>query len=230
MLMIGKDKLMKSKKIDAFSLIEIIVSLAIFSFLITSILSITISMVNAQKKIQAQLFLAQTAQTTLEEMGRQLRYGYNYAGNSQTNYDSSEAGQTIFVNTTNTSAIDGSSASSSQNLVDAENSPFILFESQSGNPNSFSDQNTFCAKDGKLYKVTFFQVETDGQTYKARCDSGSPLLPDNITLEKISFDIYAGNSQNPKNPMVRIKLRLKHEETGSMDMQTTVTQRLVTYF
>ena len=56
------------------------------------------------------------------------------------------------------------------------------------------------------------------------------MLPDNITVEKISFDVYGGLSDNPKNPMVRVKLRLKSEDAGSIDMQTTITQRLITYF
>jgi hypothetical protein len=56
------------------------------------------------------------------------------------------------------------------------------------------------------------------------------MLPDNITVEKISFDIYGGDVRNPKNPMVRIRLRLKHDIAGTLDMQTTITQRLVTYF
>ncbi len=36
----------------------------------------------------------------------------------------------------------------------SENSPFVLFESQLGNPNTFADQNGFCVKSGKLYKVS----------------------------------------------------------------------------
>ena len=56
------------------------------------------------------------------------------------------------------------------------------------------------------------------------------MLPDNITIEKISFDVYGGLAENPKNPLVRIKMRLKHEEAGSLDIQTTITQRLVSYF
>ncbi len=220
----------KKINLGAFSLVEIIVALAIFSFLVTAVITITFKMVSTQKKIQAQLFLAQTAQTTIEAISRQVRYGYNYAGNTQAGYDSSEAAQTVYAFTSDVSNTTGSAASSSQNLVNAENSPFILFESQGGNPNTWTDQNAFCAYAGKLYKISLFAVETDGITYKARCDTGDSMLPDSITLDKISFDIYGGDSQNPKNPMVRIKIRISHEDGGSMDMQTTVTQRLVTYF
>lgn len=227
MLQIGKRKKLNLK---GFSLVEILISLSIFSILIVSVVTITMSMINSQKKVQAKLFLSQTANTTLENMSRQIRYGYNYTGNTQAAYATSEAGQTIYINTNDTSATTGSSATSTTNLVNAANSPFILFESQNGNPNSWSDQNAFCFANGKLYKITKFDVEANGTTYKARCDGGSPMLPDDITLEKISFDIYAGDIQNPKNPMVRIKLRLKHEETGSIDVQTTIAQRLVTYF
>ncbi len=218
------------KKKNAFSLVEILVSLAIFSVIISTVLMITVSMISAQKKIQAKLFLTQTAQSTIESMSRQIRYGYSYTGSTQTTYDTSEAGQTILLRTLDVTTASGSSATSSGILVNAKDSPFILFETQSGNPNSFSDQNAFCTYGGRLYRINSFLVETNGTTYKARCDTGAPMLPDNIILEKISFDIFAGDPANPKNPIVRIKLRLKHEDTGSMDMQTTITQRVVSYF
>lgn len=226
MYLIGKKNINKK---TGFSLIEIIVSLGLFSFIITAIVSLSIQMVATQKRIQAQLFLTQTAQTTIENMSRNLRYAYNYSGTTDASYAATL--QTIIVDTQDISNKDGSSASSTQILANAENSPFILFESQGGNPNSFSDQNAFCVKDDKLYKVTsFIQDTTNANFWKATCDSGYPMLPENIIIEKISFDIVAGISENPKNPMVRIKMRLKHDEAGSVDMQTTVTQRLVTYF
>ncbi len=227
MFQIGKSIKFK-KVVSGFSLVEILISLAIFSILIATVITTTMSMINSQKKVQAKLFLSQTAGTTLESMSRQIRYGYSYTGNTQSSYSTSEAGQTIYIKTTTLAS--GVSATSTTNLVNAVDSPFILFEAQTGNPNSWTDQNAFCFANGQLYKITKFDVETDGTTYKARCDTGAPMLPDNISLEKISFDIYAGNIQNPKNPMVRIKLRLKHEDAGSTDVQTTITQRLVTYF
>lgn len=218
---------MKNKK-AAFSLIEIIVSLGIFTFIMSSVLVLTILMINTQKRIQAELFLTQTAQTTLETIGRQVRYGYQYTGSTLADYNAT--GQLITIAGINSSATTGSSATTTQTLKNAKNSPFIIFETQGGNPNTFSDQNSFCATNGKLYKLSQFQVQTDGITFSQFCANGSPMLPDIITLESISFDIYAGDADNPKNPMVRIKLKIKHEEAGSIEIQTTVTQRLVTYF
>jgi hypothetical protein len=87
-------------------------------------------MVNAQKKVQAELFLTQTAQTTLESMGRQIRYGYNYTGSTESAYVSNN--QSIIINLNDTSNTTGSSATTTQNLVQAESSPFILFESLNG--------------------------------------------------------------------------------------------------
>jgi prepilin-type N-terminal cleavage/methylation domain-containing protein len=215
----------KTNKIEkkAFSLIEIVISLAIFSFLITSVLTITLSMINAQKRVQGQLFLAQTAQTVVETMSRQLRYGYNYTGNT------TPGGNIITITASDVSNIASSTATTSQNLINAENSPFIVFESQNGNPNDLADQNAFCTYEGMLYKISKFNFETNTK-FSEFCTSGSKMLPDNIILENISFDIYGGDPANPKNPMVRIKLKIKHDEIGSMDLQTTVTQRLVTYF
>lgn len=220
----------KNKTKSAFSLIEILVSLAIFSVIISTVLGITVAMISAQKKIQAKLFLTQTAQTTLESMSRQIRYGYSYSGSTQINFDSSEGAQTIKLETQNLSTASGTSASSSAILFNAKNSPFILFETQSGNPSSYADQSAFCAYNGQLYRVFSFLVETNGTTYKARCSDGAPMLPENIILEKISFDIYAGDVNNPRNPTVRIKMKIKHEDTGSMEIQTSISQRVISYF
>jgi hypothetical protein len=135
------------------------------------------------------------------------------------------------LNTQDLSATSGASASSTQILTNAENSPFILYEAQTGNPNSYADQNAFCMKNNKLYKVSSFTRDSSNSNFwRASCDSGYPMLPDNISIEKISFDVYGGVSENPKNPLVRIKMRLKHDEAGSLDIQTSITQRLVTYF
>lgn len=214
---------------NAFSLVEIIVSLALFSFVITAVVTLSIQMASAQRQIQTQLFLVQTAQTTLENMSRSLRYAYAYSGSIESSYNSYN--QSIILNTQDLSSVFGTSASSTQILSNAENSPFILFEAQTGNPNSYADQNAFCVKDGKLYKVTnFIQDISNPNFWRANCDSGFPMLPDSILVEKISFDVYGGLSDNPKNPLVRIKLRIKHEEAGSLDIQTTITQRLVSYF
>ena len=232
--MLNKNKtpptpLSTKRRVSAFSLIEIIVSLALFSFVITAVVTLSIQMVSVQKQIQSQLFLTQTAQTTLENISRNLRYGYTYSGSTQASYDSYS--QAIIVNIQDISVTSGASASSTQILSNAENSPFILFEPQTGNPNSYADQNAFCVKSNKLYKVTIFtQDNSNANIWRASCDSGYPMLPDNITVEKISFDVYGGLSDNPKNPMVRVKLRLKSEDAGSIDMQTTITQRLITYF
>jgi type II secretory pathway pseudopilin PulG len=218
-----------NKKIQAFSLVEIIVSLALFSFVITAVVTLSIQMASTQRQIQAQLFLVQTAQTTLENMSRNLRYAYAYSGSTEASYNAYS--QAIVVNTQDLSGVSGASASSTQILANSENSPFILFESQNGNPNSYADQNAFCLKDSKLYKVSAFSRDTSNPNFwRAACDSGYPMLPDNIEIEKISFDVYGGVSDNPKNPLVRIKMRIKHEEAGSLDIQTTITQRLVTYF
>jgi prepilin-type N-terminal cleavage/methylation domain-containing protein len=252
MLKIGKNNNQKNSKKEAFSLVEILVSLAIFSVIITSVISLTMSMVSAQKNIQAKMFLAQTAQTTIESMSRQIRYGYSYSGTDSPFSDLiriNEHNEVItqqlnasgeFVASTANSgyaAVNGvlsdsalTATSTYQLLTNVSDSPYIIFEQQNGNPGSFADQNAFCVADNRLYKVTEFTVQSSGSTYESFCKSGSPMLPDNITVEKISFDIYGGDVQNPKNPMVRIRLRLKHEVAGTLDMQTTITQRLVTYF
>lgn len=224
--------LVTGKKKQGFSLVEILVSLSIFTFIITAVTSITFTMVATQKRIQAQLFLDQTAQTTLETISRQLRYGYNYSGvTSNSAFDGIIRIDQILTNSTeDLTAGSVTSQSLSQLLANVENSPYIVFESQSGNPSTYSDQNVFCAINGSLRKITNFGVQTNGTTYEKACSEGVSMLPDQITLESISFDIFSGTSGNPKNPLVRIKLKLKHQATGSLEVQTTITQRLVTYF
>ncbi len=241
----GKNKSRKS----AFSLIEIIVSLAIFSFIITTVITITISMIGAQKRIQAQLFLTQTAQITLENMSRQLRYGYNYSGvltsadstiirirstairSENFTQDCIDARRNLGAGYTGTVCTETND--NSQLLTRAKNSPYIVFESQNGNPNTLVDQNAFCITGGKLYKVSDFQILTGGLIFEKRCDLGASMLPEDIIIEKLSFDVFVDEttgSENPKNPMVRVKMKLKHTEAGSVEIQTSIAQRLITYF
>jgi type II secretory pathway pseudopilin PulG len=224
-----------TKKKKSFSLIEIMVSLALFSFILTIVVSTAITLVSAQKRVQADIFLTQSAQSTLENITRNIRFGYNYSGSTFANYQNTPGGETLFVNAEDVSNSTGSVSSSSQLLTNAANSPFIIYESQSGNPTILSDQNAYCfAKDsngnGKLYKVTSFQIQTNNITYFRKCSEGEPLLPEKVNLDYLVFDVYGQSSTAPKNPMVRLKLKLTHVEGGSVEMQTTVTQRLIPYF
>ena len=223
-------KLIIMKKLSGFSLVEIIVSLAIFSFIMTSVIGITISLTKAEQKIQAQLFLAQAASMAIDNMSRELRYGYNYTGSTQTAYDNSAGGQTIIFDTKDTTLLTGSASTNEPILKDAPNSPFVLFEKKDGNPQYYYDQLAYCMTGGKLYKIDFFQIQTNNTTFSATCSSGKNVLPSDITISNLSFDVLAETAVNPKNPMIRIKFRLTHPDGGIMDIQTTVTQRLVTYF
>jgi type II secretory pathway pseudopilin PulG len=225
----------KEKKLKTFSLVEIMVSLALFAFILTIVVGTAITLVNAQKRVQADIFLVQSAQTTLENISRNLRFGYNYSGSTFTAYENSPNGDTIYVRAEDVSGVIGSVASSSQLLTNAPNSPFVIFESQSGNPQILSDQNAYCfAKDAngnnKIYKISNFNVETNNITYYKRCNEGESLLPEKVNLDYLVFDVYGQSSTAPKNPMVRIKLKITHAEGGSIEMQTTITQRLIPYF
>ncbi len=223
-------KILQKKK-KTFSLIEILVSLALFAFILTIVVATAIMLVNAEKRVQADIFLTQSAQSTLENMTRNIRFGYNYSGSTFANYQN----ETLFVNAEDVSTATGSVATSSQLLTNAQNSPFIIFESQAGNPTILSDQNAYCfAKDAngnnKIYKIVSFQVQTDGITYFKKCSDGEPLLPEKVNLDYLVFDVYGQSSTAPKNPMVRLKLKLTHVDGGSVEMQTTITQRLIPYF
>jgi type II secretory pathway pseudopilin PulG len=225
----------QNKKLKTFSLIEILVSLALFAFILTIVVGTAIMLVNAQKRVQADIFLTQSAQVTLENLSRNLRFGYNYSGSTFSSYQSSPGGETVYVNAEDVSTNVGSVASSSQLLTNALNSPFVVFESQNGNPTDLSDQQAYCfAKDAtgnnKIYKIEGFNVETNNITYYKKCSDGESLLPEKVNLDYIVFDVYGQSSTAPKNPMIRIKLKLTHVEGGSVEMQTTITQRLIPYF
>jgi prepilin-type N-terminal cleavage/methylation domain-containing protein len=233
----------KNKNISGFSLIEIIVSLAIFSFIFSIVIGISISLVRAQTKVQAQVFLIQTVQTTLESMSRSLRYGYFYEGTDAGSYndkiivrsksiikDSEDCRIYKDENGINRQECTNTTATNTESQIlsiNKQDSPFIMFEAQGGDPTSYADQNAFCFANNSLYRLTKFQVLSAAQGYEANCSSGNKMLPDNIKLDFVSFDIYSESSENPKNPLVRIKLKISNEQGNSMFMQTTVTQRLV---
>lgn len=211
---------------NAVSLVEIIVSMAIFAFIITIIIATSISLARAQQRVQAEMFLTQTAQVTIENISRNLRFGYAYSGTTLANYQANNS--EVFIETA--AVVSTSTATTTQLVQNVTKSPFVVFEAQGGDPTSYSDQNVYCTVGGNLYKISTFTLQSNATTYRQRCDNGESMLPDDVTLDYIYFDVYGQSSENPKNPMVRIRLKMSSELGGSVDLQTTVTQRLIQYF
>lgn len=244
------------RKIRALSLIEIIVSLAVFSFIFSIVIGISLMLVRAQTKVQAQIFLTQTAQTTLEDMSRNLRFGYAYSGgqreqyfasNNTIRFQNSEIQQYNDRSKCITKADENGiqyqecplvspddSITNSQITEDAYNSPFIVFESKDGDPTTYVDQNVYCIglrADGtntlyRLEKISGIRTSYIEETCSYTSESALDMLPSDVVLDYASFDVYGQSSQNPINPMVRIRLKLSSELGGEIIMQTAVTQRL----
>lgn len=243
-------------KLNALTLIEIIVSLAVFSFIFSIVIGISLMLVRAQTKIQAQIFLTQTAQTTIEDISRNLRFGYAYSGGDRANYMSS--GYNIRLNNTkiiktpvcvdkydeNGILIVGEKVCSNPEnevtdtpvIMDAADSPFIVFENKDGNPTTYIDQNTYCIGPRTdntltLYKLEKFTGLNSNGTYvedfcKSTSESAQDMLPSDVKLNYASFDVYGQSAESPVNPMVRVKLKISSELGGEIMIQTTVTQRL----
>jgi prepilin-type N-terminal cleavage/methylation domain-containing protein len=243
-------------KIQAFSLVEIMISMAIFSFIFSIVTGIALILVRAQVRVQAQVFLTQTAQTTLENLSRNLRYGYAYLGGDRESYLSNYI---LFINnspvqkdrvcneyydfvdqiTKQTCSDQYTEQFNTQENTFANrlNSPFIVFESQGGNPREYSDQNSYCIgprTDGSqtLYKLEKFNApNSTGTRFEDRCDSTNrnalDMLPKGIRLEEAGFDVYGESAENPTNPMVRVRIKLSSEDGGTIYLQTSITQRLI---
>jgi type II secretory pathway pseudopilin PulG len=250
--------LKNGKKLKALSLIEIVVSLAVFSFIFSIVIGISLMLVRAQTKVQAQIFLTQTAQTTIEDMSRNLRFGYAYSGGNMESYlagnynirlDNNTIAQygdrSRCVTKTDANGIQyqecplvapEDTVTNSQVVSNQTDSPFVVFENKDGNPTTYTDQNAYCLgsrADGTmtLYKLEkFSELHTGGAYTEDRCsyqsESAQDMLPEEVHLEYASFDVYGQSSENPINPMVRIKLKISSELGGSLNIQTTVTQRL----
>jgi prepilin-type N-terminal cleavage/methylation domain-containing protein len=243
-------------KIQAFSLVEIMISMAIFSFIFSIVTGIALILVRAQVRVQAQVFLTQTAQTTLENLSRNLRYGYAYLGGDRESYLNNYI---LFINnnpvqkdrvcneyydfvdqiTKQTCSDQYTEQFNTQENTFANrlNSPFIVFESQGGNPREYSDQNSYCIglrTDGSqtLYKLEKFNApNSTGTRFEDRCDSTNrnalDMLPKGIRLEEAGFDVYGESAENPTNPMVRVRIKLSSEDGGTIYLQTSITQRLI---
>lgn len=246
-------------KIKAFSLVEIIISLAIFSFIFSIVIGIALMLVRAQSKVQSQVFVTQTAQTLVNDMSQSLRYGYAYFGGDRIQYTNSgykirlenkaiakpgdldiQQNQNCIQSngTLNCSLVSPDTEITNSQLVNnRQDSPFIVFESKDGDPYTYADQNAYCIgprSDGTmtLYKLeTFKEIETNGSYVEDFCNSSSKsaqdMIPDGINLDYVSFDVNGQSSENPTNPMVRVKLKLTSEIGGEILIQTTITQRLV---
>jgi type II secretory pathway pseudopilin PulG len=245
-----------NKKLQAITLIEIIVSLAIFSFIFSIVIGISLMLVRAQTKVQAQIFLTQTAQIAVEDISRNLRFGYAYSGGDREQYLSSRY-DIRFMNSEIQQYTDRSKCEiktddngiqyqecpfispsdtvvNSQIVTNKEDSPFVVFESKDGDPTTYTDQNVYCLGPRKDSTLTLYKLEkingvrTNYIEEKCSSDSETALdmLPADVHLDYASFDVYGQSSENPTNPMVRVKIKMSSELGGTIMTQTTISQRL----
>ncbi|MBU6390243.1 prepilin-type N-terminal cleavage/methylation domain-containing protein [Patescibacteria group bacterium] len=74
-----KTKSYKLKAISGFTLIEMIVSIALFSFVMLGVTAVLMNIIAADHKAEGQKVTIDNLSLTIESMARNLRTGYNYA-------------------------------------------------------------------------------------------------------------------------------------------------------
>jgi prepilin-type N-terminal cleavage/methylation domain-containing protein len=217
---------------QGFTLIEMIVSLAIFSFVITIAVGALLMLMNTNKQLQGEQSVMTNLSFALDSMTREIRTGTFYYCDSQP----SNSGTNNIFNSSNDLDAD-------LLLKDLSTNPVTYYAKDCPNGNSSINQlqglafkeggNSITKTPDK--RILYFFDRTAGKVYR-RVGSGAPesIVSSGITVKNMEFFVTGskkqslGGSGNLDQPSVTLFIEAAESSdptAKSYYMQTTVTQR-----
>ncbi len=199
------------KKTDGFTLVELLVSLAIFSVVVVSSLGAMLSIADANRRVQKTRAVLDNLSLSIESMSRNLRLGSTY--------------HCEIINVTHTipSGLDAAKDCAGSSWGD-----FVSFEDQFGDTTSSADQAYY-------YLDTDPTSLTNGSImYKMTGTTTSPiaLTSDDLKVRSLRFYVtgntgFGGEKTQPKVIIVVSGITEvgKAKEPVEINIQTTVSQR-----
>jgi len=191
---------LKNKKKQGFTLIELMVSIALFSVVIVIALGSLMMVINASRKAKTIKTIVNNLHVAIEGMSREIRVGYDYT-----------SGATI------------------GNLVDSDggedgNNNSIGFHTKKNRP-GHETWGLYKLENGKIMRwINESAAGSDG-----RNDGGwLSITTDNITVNKLEFRVAGTDNNDDIQPRVMIIIegtaKIEKFET-EFNIQTTVSQR-----
>lgn len=206
---------------QGFTIIEMIVSLAIFSFVITIAVGALLMLMSANKQLQGEQSVMTNLSFALDSMTREIRTGTFFYCDSQGSYNGTN---NIFNSNNNIDTILGDSYQDCQNGNTSINQIHGLAFKEGGDSITLSNEH-----------ILYFFDKTAGKIYR-RIGGGAPqsIVSSGITIKKLEFFVTGskkqslGGSGNLDQPSVTIFIEAldpSDPTSKTYYLQTTVTQR-----
>lgn len=192
-----------------FTLIEMLVSVAIFSVVMVMALGALLSLSTASRKTQALKSAVDNLSFGIESMSRSMRTGYNFHCGSISGGDCATGGNTF--------------------VFTAFNGVVTYYRLESSVSDSLANAQTSCGQTGSV--VGCLQRSTDGVTWSA-ITGPNVVINDLSTASVPSYLFYVFGSSNADKlqPVVILTLsgfaQVSASQQSSFHVQTVVTQRI----
>ncbi|MEZ4195382.1 MAG: type II secretion system protein [Candidatus Paceibacterota bacterium] len=211
------------KKENGFTLIEMIVSLGIFSIIITTAVGALLVLLSSNQRLQTDQGIMSTLSFAVDSMTRELRTGYNYFCEGYADYD---AGSDLnFMNDNN----DHEAGDGGLDIIATTDCP-------NGRPSNFALQGVSFVEGGDSitggYNRIAYYFDKTRQTIMRRVgnDASQSIISSDIEIVNAEFFVTGSasldSSNNTEQPTITIYIEAKKVgEPKVYYLQTTVTQR-----
>ncbi len=199
-----RKKKQQKKKNSGFTLIEMMVAVAIFSVVMLVAVGALLSVMDANRKAQALKNVINNINFTLESMSRTVRTGSAYhckPGKSDT------------------TPVGGDSIDKAKNCKNGGR--LLAFEGQDGDPNTKDDQ--------VIYRLNGTKLQRSIQGGKDK--SWVSLTSPNVRVEDFAVYVFGAKDSDSVQPRVIITMRVSAVSSNraetEFNLQTSVTQRFL---
>ena len=216
-----------SKK-SGFTLIEIIVSLALFSIVITIAIGALLILIASNRQLQDEQSVLSNLSFALDSMTREIRTGSNYYCANGGNADSGSSGRYLF-----------SCSPSRLNLTDGPSVTGDCPDANSGNAAfhgiSFDEGGDSVTQNATSKRIVYFFDRDEGKLFR-RLSGETPesIVSDGIYISDANFYVTGSDRSDDVQPKISIVIEAYNsaadataDATGERAylIQTTVTQR-----
>jgi prepilin-type N-terminal cleavage/methylation domain-containing protein len=184
-----------------FTLVELLVSLALFSIVVVSALGAVLTISDANRRVQKNRAVMDNINLAMESMSRNIRLGRNY----------------YCTNATPTLPIYGAAITTAQSC--STGGTYLAFEDQYGSPSNNNDQDVYYF-DSVQKKIMYYAYDSGGVAV--------PLTSNELEINSLKFYVTGTTAgQQPKVTIVLSGVTAvgKGMRPVEINLQTTISQR-----
>lgn len=204
------------EKIAGFTLIEMIVSLAVFSIVVTTAVGAMLVLIATNQRLQAEQSVMTNLAFALDTMTREMRTGFGYNCVSHPTDNGAGPGAVF--------AAGGSSHDAIVNTLDCPNA----------STQAFSGVSFFEGGDsitGSANRILYFYNENDRTIYR-KVGNGTPqsIVSSGLYIDNTDFIVTGSTTGDNAQPTITVYIEAREKDVANdkvYRLQTTVTQRIL---